>query len=83
MLTKRPARVEVLVLWWWVAICVSALLGVFGRSYPLIGLAGVLMIGLGLFVALDSWGVAGRLTKFRLPVQQSAGARGSRGPFWL
>jgi hypothetical protein len=40
-----------LLLWWWTAIAAPASAGTLGRTYLLIGLAGILMIGIGLFVA--------------------------------
>jgi hypothetical protein len=65
-------NVELVVLWWWAAIAVVALGGIAGPTYLLLGLAGLLMVGLGIFVALDVRGVAERL----------AGRRMGIGPIW-
>jgi hypothetical protein len=69
----RLASVERLALWWWAAIAVVAAAGFFtGPSYLLIGVAGVLMSGLGLFVALNVRGIADKLAQRRMGV----------GPIW-
>jgi hypothetical protein len=69
----RLESVERLALWWWAAIAVVAAAGFFaGPSYLLIGVAGVLMCGLGLFVALNVRGIADKLAQRRMGV----------GPIW-
>jgi hypothetical protein len=69
----RLASVERLALWWWAAIAVVAAAGFLtGPSYLLIGVAGVLMSGLGLFVALNVRGIADKLAQRRMGV----------GPIW-
>ena len=69
----RLESVERLALWWWAAIAVFAAAGFFtGPSYLLIGVAGVLMSGLGLFVALNVRGIADKLAQRRMGV----------GPIW-
>jgi hypothetical protein len=69
----RLESVERLALWWWAAIAVVAAAGFFtGPSYLLIGIAGVLMSGLGFFVALNVRGIADKLAQRRMGV----------GPMW-
>jgi hypothetical protein len=65
---RRLGNVELVVLWWWAAIAIVALPGVFGRVYVLIGTAGVLMFGLGVFVLLNVYGSADALARRRLAV---------------
>jgi hypothetical protein len=70
-------NVELVALWWWAAIAVLAVGGLAGPTYLLLGFAGVLMVGLGLFVALNVRGIADRLGKRRMGIgafwtQQSA-----------
>jgi hypothetical protein len=69
---RTLASVELVVLWWWAAIAILVLGGVAGPTYLLIGLAGVLMVGLGLFVAFDVRGIAERLARRRMGI----------GPVW-
>jgi hypothetical protein len=69
---RTLANVELVALWWWAAIAALAFAGTLGPTYLLLGLAGVLMIGLGLFVAFNVRGIADRL----------AGRRMGLGPFW-
>lgn len=64
--------VEKLVLGWWVVIACLAFPAVTTGFAPLIAVAGLLMIGLGLFVATNYGGVATRLGNRRVGF----------GPFW-
>jgi hypothetical protein len=69
----RLASVERLALWWWIVIAVVAAAGLFsGPTYLVLGVAGVLMIGLGLFIAFNFKGIADKLG------QRSIGV----GPLW-
>lgn len=75
---RTLANVELVALWWWAAIAALAFAGTPGPTYLLLGLAGVLMIGLGIFVAFNVRGIADRLGARRIGVgpfsmQQSAG----------
>jgi hypothetical protein len=65
---RTLANVELVVLWWWIAIAIVLLPGMFGRIYVLIGTAGVLMLGLGLFVLLNVRGAADALARRKLAV---------------
>lgn len=74
---RTLANVELVALWWWAAIASLALAGTRGPTYLLIGLAGALMVGLGLFVAFNVHGIADRLAGRRMGIgpfrqQQSA-----------
>jgi hypothetical protein len=62
--TLRP--VEVVVLWWWAAICVCGLALLVKPVYPLAGSAGLLMVGLGLFIAFNVRAIADRLSERRI-----------------
>jgi hypothetical protein len=63
---RRLARVEALALCWWAAVALLAFVGISTRQHAVIGLAGVLMLGLGLFLALDMGGIADRLGRRRI-----------------
>lgn len=65
-------NVELVALWWWAAIAVVAFAGVAGSTYLLIGFAGLLMVGLGLFVGLNVREIADRLGSRRMGI----------GPIW-
>jgi hypothetical protein len=69
---RSLAPVEFVALWWWAAIAVLAFAGIAGQVPFVSGLAGVLMIGLGLFLALNMRGIADRLGRRRMGV----------GAFW-
>ena len=66
------APVERLALWWWAGIGAIAAVGFFLPSDLAIGLAGLLMMGLGLFVASNVAQIADRLGARRMGI----------GPFW-
>jgi len=83
---RRLERVELVVLWWWAAIAVLAFGGMAGPTYLLLGFAGVMMIGLGAFVALNVLGIAERLGSRRMGIgplwtQQSAASWRFSGSF--
>jgi hypothetical protein len=63
---KKISSVEKVALWWWAAITVGALVGLPAQAHLLVGVDGVLMIGLGLFVALNVRGITERLGRRRL-----------------
>jgi hypothetical protein len=65
---RTLATIERIALWWWVLIGVLAFAGVLGGTDPLIGIAGLLMVGLGLVIALNVQGVADRLGARRVGV---------------
>jgi hypothetical protein len=69
---RKLARIELVALWWWVAIVVLAFGGVAGRVPLMSGLAGVLMIGLGFLLATNRRGIADKLGNRRMGV----------GPLW-
>jgi hypothetical protein len=74
---RTLANVELLVLWWWAAIAIVGFPGVYGGIYVLVGLAGLLMFGLGFFVLLNVRGAADALSRRRLALNLSGLSRRS------
>lgn len=65
---RTLARAEFVALWWWAAITVLAFAGIAGHVRLLSGIAGVLMLGLGLFLATNTQGIADRLARRRMGI---------------
>jgi hypothetical protein len=65
---RTLARVEFVALWWWAAITVLAFAGIAGQVRLVSGIAGVLMLGLGLFLATNTRGIADRLAVRRMGI---------------
>ena len=63
---RRLAGVEVLALFWWAAIAILAFTGIATQVHFVSGLAGVLMLTLGMFLALNMRGIADRLGRRRM-----------------
>jgi hypothetical protein len=63
---RRLRGVEFLAMWWWAAIVVLGFVGIATHVHFVSGLAGVLMLGLGLFLALNMRGIADRLGSRRM-----------------
>jgi hypothetical protein len=63
---RRLAGVEVLALFWWGAIAILAFTGIATEVHFVSGLAGVLMLTLGMFLALNMRGIADRLGRRRM-----------------
>jgi hypothetical protein len=65
---RTLARAEFVALVWWAAITVLAFAGVAGHVRLMSGIAGVLMLGLGLFLATNTRGIADRLATRRMGI---------------